>query len=111
MGWGSAGYAIFNPVAKGLIDAGASDEIKTSVLSSLIVALRDGDWDTEDESLEQFKDDPAIVEAFRQHGVILYCGAESGDGKWCDLERGHAYDFHADERGDQWPAKNGDTDG
>ena len=33
--------------------------------------MQDGDWDTEDESLEQFKDDPAIVAAFADHDVYL----------------------------------------
>lgn len=70
MGWNSAGE-IFDPVAKALIELGASDETKTRVLGDLISALQDGDWDTEDESLELFKDDPAIVAAFADHDVHL----------------------------------------
>jgi hypothetical protein len=88
MGWASAG-AIFDPVAKAMTELNAPDEMKTRVLGDLIGALQDGDWDTEDESLGQFKDDPAIVEAFRQHGVVVQCGSETAAGEWCELERGH----------------------
>lgn len=70
MGWNSAGD-IFDPVAKALVDLNAPDDVKTRVLGDLIGALQDGDWDTEDESLEQFKNDPAIVAAFADHDVYL----------------------------------------
>jgi len=102
MGWASAG-AIFDPVAKAMVELGAPDEMKIRVLGDLIGALQDGDWDTEDESLGEFQDDAAIVEAFRRHGVIRHCAGESGDGDWCELERGHAGD-HADDRGKCWAA-------
>ena len=71
MGWGSAGYRIFDPVAQGLVDAGASDDIKRRVLSVLIDALQENDWDTEYESLEAFADDPVIVAVFAEHGITL----------------------------------------
>ncbi len=71
MGWGSAGD-IFNRVADGLIAANASDKIKENVLGDLIRSLEDKDWDTEFESLDLYKDDPAIVRAFAAHGVGLY---------------------------------------
>ncbi len=100
MGWASAGY-IFDPVAKALVELNAPDEVKTRVLGDLIGALQDGDWDTESESLSQFSDDPAIVEAFRQHDVIVKCG-DDGD-LWCVLERGHGGDFHEEWSGKQWP--------
>jgi hypothetical protein len=70
MGWASGG-SIFDPVAKGLIDAGASDEIKRRVLDGLIEALQDNDWDTECESLAEFADDPVIVEVFAEHGITF----------------------------------------
>lgn len=89
MGWASAG-AIFDPVAKAMVELGAPDEMKTRVLSTLIGTLQDGDWDTEEESLGQFQHDPAIVEAFRQHGVIVRCGESCCNGGYCELERGHA---------------------
>lgn len=70
MGWASAGD-IFDPVARSLIDTGASDDVKRKVLGQLIAQLQDGDWDTEDESLGEFLDDPAIVAAFADHGITL----------------------------------------
>jgi len=71
MGWGSAGYRIFDPVARGLCDANASEEIKRRVLGDLIETLRHEDWDTEYDSLSRFADDPVIVAIFREHGVTL----------------------------------------
>jgi hypothetical protein len=70
MGWSSANE-IFNPVARALIETGADDDTKTRVLGDLIAGLQEGDWDTEDESLEDFKDDPAIVKAFANNDVHL----------------------------------------
>jgi len=104
MGWASA-TEIFDPVAKALVELNAPDEMKTRVLGDLIGALQDGDWDTEDESLEEFKDDPAIVEAFRQHDVYIRCDDEHelqrGDATWCTGERGHD-GAHADDDGREW---------
>lgn len=68
MGWASGGE-IFDGVANSLIGVKASDEVKEKVLSDLIGSLRDLDWDTEDESLEAFAHDPAIVRAFASHDV------------------------------------------
>lgn len=70
MGWSSAND-IFNPVARALIDANAPDDTKRKVLGNLIGGLQDGDWDTEDESLEDFLDEPAIVAAFHDKDVHL----------------------------------------
>jgi hypothetical protein len=76
MGWSSANQ-IFNPVARALIDAGADNATKRKVLGDLIAGLQEGDWDTEDESLEDFKDDPAIVAAFADNDVYLDEPADS----------------------------------
>lgn len=70
MGWSSANQ-IFNPVARALRDAGADDTTKRKVLGDLIHGLQEGDWDTEDESLEDFLHDPAIVAAFADRNVHL----------------------------------------
>ncbi len=69
MGWGSAGYRIFDPVAQALIEADASEEIKRRVLGDLIEELRQEDWDTEHDSLQEFADDPVIVAIFAEKGV------------------------------------------
>lgn len=70
MGWGSAGHKIFEPVARALIEAGASDELKERVLGNLIPTLQHEDWDTELDSLQGFLDDPAIVKAFANNGIV-----------------------------------------
>lgn len=70
MGWASAGL-IFNNVARSLIAASASEDIKRHTLGVLIDDLRDGDWDTEDESLEEFQHDAVIVDLFAQRGIHL----------------------------------------
>lgn len=68
MGWSSAND-IFDPVARALTEAGVSDQTKRKVLGDLINGLQDNDWDTEDESLEKFLNDPAIIAAFHDHQV------------------------------------------
>lgn len=82
MGWSSAN-SVFNPVARALIEAGAPDDTKRKVLGDLIGGLQDGDWDTEDESLEEFLDDPAVVQAFADKGVHL------ADKRCCRAEHTH----------------------
>lgn len=102
MGWNSAGE-IFDPIARAMVELDAPDDLKIRVLGDLIGALQDGDWDTEQESLDEFADDSAIREAFRQHDVYLTCNEEGDDGEWCDLERDHLGD-HADGE-KHWPQK------
>jgi hypothetical protein len=51
------------------------------VLGTLIAQLQEGDWDTEDESLDEFRDDPVIVAEFVKRGVrseIDLCGDALG---------------------------------
>lgn len=101
MGWSSAN-SIFDPVARTFIDCDVPAETKTRVLTVLIKALQDGDWDTADESLDEFKHDEAIVDAFRQNGVVTTCDAENHDGSLdCELETGHQGD-HRDWQGHTW---------
>jgi hypothetical protein len=71
MGWSSAGWKIFAPVADGLIEANAPGEVKQNVCSKLIGALMEEDWDTPDIELDQYKEDPDIVAAFAEHRVTL----------------------------------------
>jgi hypothetical protein len=69
MGFGSAGLTFFDPVARALIEAGATDEVKEKTLTKLIADLQAEDWDTELDSLQLFLDDPAIVKAFANNGI------------------------------------------
>lgn len=70
MGWATAGQ-IFDEIARKVIDGGASDEVKRAALGPVIDVLRDWDWDTEYESLEQFLDDPVIVALFAERGFTI----------------------------------------
>lgn len=66
MGWASGGD-IFNRVTHTLLKQDfVPDEAVTAVCADLIDALRDGDWDALGESVEEFRDVPAVMEAFRQ---------------------------------------------
>ncbi len=67
MGWASAGE-IFDPIAQALIDVGATDDMKRTVLGPLIDRLTAEDWDTCDESAEEFADDPVITALFAERG-------------------------------------------
>ncbi|MFC8885840.1 hypothetical protein ACFT54_09795 [Streptomyces cinereoruber] len=69
MGWGSAGSKIFNPVARALIDAGVPEDKQEQVLGDLIETLQNEDWDTEQDSLDNFLDQPGVVRAFARHGI------------------------------------------
>jgi hypothetical protein len=69
MGYGSAGITHFDPIARSLIAAGASDDIKEQVLTKLIADLQAEDWDTELDSLQHFRGDSAIVRAFANNGI------------------------------------------
>lgn len=109
MGWNTANE-IFDPVAQAMIDEQCSYSDKVRVLGVLIASLRELDWDTEDESLDAFRDDEAIVEAFRQQGVYTECSStyleESARlyQSWavCGLEEGHVSD-HLGRNGRTWP--------
>lgn len=63
MGWASGSY-VFDDIMGEL--KFLNPETKKRVAVKIIHVFRDMDWDTEDESLETFKDDPAIVAAFRE---------------------------------------------
>lgn len=85
MGWASAGD-IFDPVAQALIELDADERTKRSVLGPLIDALQEGDWDTEDESLEQFRADPVIVSIFYSRGVGNETDSTGPDYVWSVID-------------------------
>ena len=92
-----------------MIELKAGDGIMTEVLSVLIHELQMGDWDTECESLGEFQEYPAIVEAFRRNGEILRCHEEfEADGEFTECERergalGHQDGEHEDYLGRKIP--------
>lgn len=64
MGWNSAN-PIFDETARAVLNANIGSEKTTDILTVLIDQLRDGDWDTLDESINEFRDEPAVIAAFR----------------------------------------------
>ncbi len=71
MGWASAVY-IFNGVADSLVkevkDKYVSEAAATRVLAALFKDLRDGDWDTVDEALQDYSDVPWVLDAIEAGG-------------------------------------------
>lgn len=65
MGWASGGE-IFDQVADSMIRVGVDSAQMTEVLADLIQALQDGDWDTEDESMYRYRNNVAVMDAFRK---------------------------------------------
>ncbi|WP_326637323.1 hypothetical protein OG884_26660 [Streptosporangium sp. NBC_01755] len=102
MGWASGGV-IFDDVAHALIEAGAADELKRRTLGKLIDWLREEDWDTETESLEEFRDDSVIVALFRERGITMQCSDRTGptNAGVCTRKLGHAGD-HVDHQDFSW---------
>lgn len=86
MGWASAGQ-IFDPIAKLVIETVESDYMHRAVgvklLETLARQLSEGDWDTWHESLDEFKDHPLVVEAFRAAGLEPDCEVWKGDHSDC----------------------------
>ncbi|MFI6813745.1 hypothetical protein ACIBG7_15095 [Nonomuraea sp. NPDC050328] len=105
MGWGSAGYRIFDPVARALLDANASEEITRRVLGKLIDELRQEDWDTETDSLDEFRDQPVIVAVFRDKDVTTRCRNTKSPlpTAGCTRLLGHGGD-HRDDQDNSWSA-------
>lgn len=65
MGYASGG-AIFDRTAHALVASGADDRIITEVCAALAEALTDMDWDTLDESVDEFLGQPAVLAGLRQ---------------------------------------------
>ena len=103
MGWASAGD-IFDPIAQALVDLNAPEETKRKVLGPLIAKLQEQDWDTESESLEEFRDDPVIIALFRERGITAECGDQGGPPHAAECTRylGHDGD-HIDDQDYNWP--------
>jgi hypothetical protein len=68
VGWASAN-PIFDTMVLKTRELGLGEKTRTEILATLVEELQGHDWDTEDESLAEFLDDPAVVEAFRRHGI------------------------------------------
>lgn len=65
MGWASGGQ-IFDLVTHALIESNATDKLLSDVCYRLGRALCEQDWDTVGESIDEFRDNPVVVEALRR---------------------------------------------
>ena len=82
MGWASAS-GIFDNVANAIIEAGVEAEKGTAILADLISNLSYDDWDTQDESIEGFRNNPMVMEAFQIAGFGEYVnGYTEDDESW-----------------------------
>lgn len=74
MGWNTAND-IVDPQIRLLVKRVENDEVEEAVAQELLVTLiktcQDGDWDTEDETLELFTHVPWVVRAFKSCDVTL----------------------------------------
>lgn len=71
----SRGNEVFDPVATivlGYVDNQTIPAfVAKNILERLIEKLQEVDWDTEDESLHEFLDEPIVVEAFRRNEIYI----------------------------------------
>lgn len=82
MGWAS-GDEIFDPVATALIAARVEESALDSVCTVLAQKLMDRGWDTEDESVGEFRGHPVVQHAIRraQGQISLDVGTDEY-GRW-----------------------------
>jgi hypothetical protein len=71
MGYSSGGE-IFDKIARALIEAGADDELLGRVLYELAEELTAQDWDTVDESIDEFAGHPVVQHALRKANGMQY---------------------------------------
>jgi hypothetical protein len=98
------GGDVFDAAIQGLMAVpGVTDEMVYETARPLIRSLLDLYWDNADGTVGMYDDKPAIVAAFKDNGIMLFCGGEHpDDGESCEgLERGHA-EPHRDHLGRIW---------
>lgn len=78
MGWGSA-RDIFDEVAWSLVHSGADEDVLDQVCTKLARALMDDDWDTDDESIDEFSGHPVVQHAIRRARGRLRLRDDEGD--------------------------------
>lgn len=71
MAWNSAGRTVFAPIANTLIRNDASPELITATLTTLIRHMFRDDWSYDGAlgSLSEFRDNPAVVDAFTNNNI------------------------------------------
>lgn len=107
-----AGTDVFEPVMAVLLPLKeqVGEEAVQRIASRLIAGLLGLGWGNADGTVGMYDEEPAIVAAFQEHGVLLFCGAEHpDDDEPCDgLARGHE-EPHRDHLGRTWADEEGLT--
>lgn len=100
-----SGTEVFEPVMTLLLPL--KEQIGAETLQKVASALAGGllelGWDNAEGTVGMYDEEPAIVAAFKEHGILLFCGAEHpDDGEPCEgLGRGHK-EPHRDYMGRIW---------
>jgi hypothetical protein len=101
-----AGDLVFEPVMDELLPLKAQigDAALQRIASKLVGGLLGLHWDNADASLGLYDDEPAVVAAFKEHGVLLDCMSENAEHNGvCEEERGHYPETdHKDYQGRTW---------
>lgn len=101
-----AGDKVFEPVMGELLPFKEQfgSEALQRITSSLAGGLLKLGWDNAEASLGLYDSEPAVVAAFREHGILLDCMSEHAEsGESCEEERGHyPATLHKDHRGSTW---------
>lgn len=107
MGVKYGGGDIFDAAMRGLMAVpGVTPEMIYETARPLIKSLLDLGWDNADGTVGLYDDNPAIVAAFQDNGILLFCGAEHpDDGESCEgVQRGHKVP-HRDYLGRTWTSE------
>ncbi len=100
-----AGTDVFEPVMDEilLVKEQIGAEAVQRIASKLIKALTEMGWNNAEGTVGVYDEEPAIVAAFAEHDILLFCGSEHpDDGEPCEgLARGHK-EPHKDYLGRTW---------
>lgn len=100
-----AGTDVFEPVMDELLPLKEQigEEAVQRIASKLVSGLLGLGWGNAEGTVGVYDEEPAIVAAFKEHGVLLFCGAgHPDDGEPCEeAERGHEAP-HKDHLGRTW---------
>lgn len=101
-----AGDEVFEPVVDELLlHRSVLGEVGLQkIASKLVKGLLELGWGNAEGTLGMYDDNPAIVAAFKENGLLLACWSEHATEAWqCEAERGHYPAApHKDYQGNTW---------
>lgn len=100
------GDKVFDPAMDELLPLKdqIGEEALQRIAAKVVGGLLDLGWGNADASLGMYDDQPAVIAAFREHGILLDCMSEHAEhGGICEEERGHHPETdHKDHQGWTW---------